>query len=91
MHQNDQTCTLKVNSARIGMKVSTPVVLTYNTMIFYTELKSTYFNHCWDTWHHSTSSLLPSVFSAGPMFKWRGYSMRIRNRNKTSGWKTLPF
>jgi len=29
--------------------------------------------------------------SAGPMFKWRGCRMRIRNQNKISGWNTLHF
>jgi len=35
-------------------------VLPYNTMIYYPKKKSNYFHHCWETWHHLTSSQLPS-------------------------------
>jgi len=52
MYQNVQTCILQVNSTRIGVKVPALVVLVYNTMIYHPKLKSTYFHHCWDAWHH---------------------------------------
>jgi len=29
-------------------------------MIYHPKPKSTYFHHCWETWHHVTSSQLPS-------------------------------
>jgi len=51
--------------------------LPYNIMVCYPKLKSNNFHDCWETWHHSTSLQLPSGLSAGPMFKWRGYRMRI--------------
>jgi len=66
-------------------------VLPYNTMIYYPNLKSNYFYHCWETWRHFTSSQLHSGLSAGSMFKWRRYRMRIGNQNKTGGWNTLFF
>jgi len=37
---------LEVNSTRIGIEVPPLVVLPYNTMIYYPQLKSTYFHHC---------------------------------------------
>ena len=43
-------------------------VLPYNTMIYYPKLKSNYFHHSWETWHHFTSSQLHSGLSAGSMF-----------------------
>jgi len=67
------------------------LLVPYNTMIYYSKLKSNYFHHSWETWHHLTSSQLPSGLSAWPMFKWRGCRMRIGNHNKTSGWNTLIF
>jgi len=66
-------------------------VLPYNTMIYYPKLKSNYFHHCCETWHHFTSSQLHSGLPAGSMFKWRGYRIRIGNQNKTGGWNTLIF
>jgi len=35
------------------------VVLPFNTMIQYSNLKSNYFHHSWEIWHHLTSSQLP--------------------------------
>jgi len=34
-----------------------------------------------ESWHHLTSSQLPSGLSAGPMFKLRKCRMRIGNQN----------
>ena len=45
----------------------------------------------WKTWHLLTSSQLPTGLSAAPMFKWRGYRIRIGNQNKTSRRNTLIF
>jgi len=59
-------------------------------MIYYRELKSNYFHHCWETWHHRSSQLTLEL-SAGPLFKWRRSRMHIGNQNKTSGWNTLIF
>jgi len=58
---------LEVISTRIGIEVPPLVVLPYNTMIYYPQLKSTHFHHCWETWHHLTSSQLPSGLSARPI------------------------
>jgi len=68
-------------------------VLPYknNTLIYYPKLKSNYFHHCWETWHHFTSPQLHSGLFAGSMFKWRGYRMLIGSQNKTSGWNSLIF
>jgi len=71
--------------------VPTLAVLPYNTMTYYLKLKSDYFHHCWETWHHLTNLQLPSGLSAGPMLKWRGYRMRIGNQNQASGWNTFIF
>jgi len=30
----------------------TLAVLPYSTVIYYPKLKSNYFHHCWETWHH---------------------------------------
>jgi len=54
---------LEVKSTRIGIQVPPLVVLPYNTMIYYPQLKSIHFHHCQETWHHLTSSGL----SAGPI------------------------
>jgi len=40
--------------------IPTLAVLPYNTVIYYPKIKSIYFHHCWETWHHLTSSQLPS-------------------------------
>jgi len=69
--------------------IPTLAVLTYNTMIYYPKLNSNYFDHCWETWRHLTSSQLPSGLFATPMLKWRGYRKRIVNQNKTSGFNAL--
>jgi len=82
---------MKVHEDIYGAYIPTLAVLPYNTMIYYPKLKSNCFHHCWEIWHHLTSSQLPSGLPAGPIFKWRGYRMRIRNQNKTSGWNTLIF
>jgi len=71
--------------------IPTLVVLTYNFMIYYPKLRFNYFHHCWETRYHLTSSQLTSGLSAGSMFKWCGYLMRIRNQNNTSEWNTLVF
>jgi len=43
-------------------------VLPYNTwFIILTKLKSIYLHRCWETWHHQTSSQIPSGLSAGPI------------------------
>ena len=50
--------------------IPTLAVLPYKTMIhYYPKLKFNYFHHCWETWHHLTSSQFPPGLSAGPVFK----------------------
>jgi len=80
--QEDITYTWRVYSANSGSR--SPAF--YNTMIYYPKLKSKCFHHCWETWHHLTSSQLSSWVSAGLMFKWRGYGMRIGNQKFFRPW-----
>jgi len=82
---------MKVHEDMYGVYIPTLAVLPYNTMIYYPKLKSNYFHHCWEIWHHLTSSQLPSGLSGGLMFKWHRSRMCIGNQNKTCGWNTLIF
>jgi len=60
--------------------IPTLAVLPYNTMIYYPQLRSNYFHHYWETWHHFTSSQLLSGLSAGPMFKCSGVAKGVAVR-----------
>jgi len=81
---------MKVHEDIYVAHIPTLALLPYNTMIYYPKLKSSCFQRCWETWHHLTNSQLPSGLSSGPMFKLRGYRMRIRNQNKTRQADGIP-
>jgi len=64
--------------------IRTLAVLPYNTMIYYPKLKSNYFHHCWETWHHwnKFTTSFGAVCSTDVQMTWIPHAQRKPKQDK---------